>query len=254
MKIVIPLAGFGERFQKAGYKVIKPLIEIAGKPMIQHVMENFPGEEFIFICNEDHLKEKRLEAELKKLSPNSLVIGIKPHRGGPVDSFLAASDFIPENEEIIISYCDVKLKWDYQDFLNTVRKSGAHGSLPCLTGFHQVFLSGMHFCTIITDENQKPIEIKPKFRPFTGDEKTMFADSGTYYFKKGSIAKKYANKLVESGASAGSNERYFSSVFDRMIKDGLTITLYPIKKYFSLGTPQHVKEYELADDEGHNKA
>ncbi|SVE52845.1 uncharacterized protein METZ01_LOCUS505699, partial [marine metagenome] len=52
MQIVIPMSGFGERFRRAGYSVPKPLIEVDGKPIIQYVIEMFPGEEnFIFICN-----------------------------------------------------------------------------------------------------------------------------------------------------------------------------------------------------------
>ena len=60
MQIVIPMSGFGERFRKVGYSVPKPLIEIDGKTIIQHVIEMFPGENDItFICNKDHLNEKK---------------------------------------------------------------------------------------------------------------------------------------------------------------------------------------------------
>ena len=56
MQIVIPMSGFGERFRRAGYTVPKPLIKIDGKPIIEHVIDMFPGEtNFIFICNQDHL-------------------------------------------------------------------------------------------------------------------------------------------------------------------------------------------------------
>ena len=52
------MSGFGERFRKAGYDVPKPLIEVDGKPVIQHVVEMFPGEkDIVFICNKDHLQE-----------------------------------------------------------------------------------------------------------------------------------------------------------------------------------------------------
>ena len=54
MQIIVPMSGFGERFRKANYAFPKPLIEIDRKPIIQHVIEMFPGEEnFIFICTEE---------------------------------------------------------------------------------------------------------------------------------------------------------------------------------------------------------
>ena len=59
MQIVIPMSGFGERFRNAGYTTPKPLITIEGKPIIEHVVDMFPGEKnFIFICNEEHLKSQ----------------------------------------------------------------------------------------------------------------------------------------------------------------------------------------------------
>ena len=46
------MAGVGQRFINAGFKTIKPLIDIDGKPMIERICKMFPPEsEFIFICN-----------------------------------------------------------------------------------------------------------------------------------------------------------------------------------------------------------
>ena len=58
MQIVIPMSGFGERFRAAGYDIPKPLIRIDNKPIIEYIVEMYPGEnDFIFICNKDHLNE-----------------------------------------------------------------------------------------------------------------------------------------------------------------------------------------------------
>jgi geranylgeranyl pyrophosphate synthase len=40
LNIVVPMAGAGSRFSKAGFKDPKPLIPIFGKPMIQLVINN----------------------------------------------------------------------------------------------------------------------------------------------------------------------------------------------------------------------
>ena len=40
MNIIIPMSGLGKRFIEAGYKKPKFLMEIEGKPIIQH-MSNF---------------------------------------------------------------------------------------------------------------------------------------------------------------------------------------------------------------------
>jgi HAD superfamily hydrolase (TIGR01509 family) len=41
LNVLIPMAGAGSRFEKAGYTFPKPLIEVNGKPMIQVVVENY---------------------------------------------------------------------------------------------------------------------------------------------------------------------------------------------------------------------
>ena len=62
MQIIIPMSGVGERFKKAGYADPKPLIQINGKTIIEHVIDLFPGEDdFIFICNQEHLKNTKMK-------------------------------------------------------------------------------------------------------------------------------------------------------------------------------------------------
>ena len=57
MQIVIPMSGLGERFVEAGYSVPKPLIEVDGIPIIQHVVNLFPGSTDVkFICNDKKIK------------------------------------------------------------------------------------------------------------------------------------------------------------------------------------------------------
>ena len=52
MKIIIPMSGIGKRFIEAGYDLPKPLIIVENKPIIEHVINLFPNEEYIFICND----------------------------------------------------------------------------------------------------------------------------------------------------------------------------------------------------------
>ena len=40
MNIVVPMAGAGSRFEKAGYSFPKPLIEVKGDPIIAQVVKN----------------------------------------------------------------------------------------------------------------------------------------------------------------------------------------------------------------------
>ena len=83
MQLIIPMSGIGKRFVEKGYNVPKPLISISGKPMVQHVVEMFPGvEEVLFIVNRNHFENKELELEskLNSLVPSCTIAVIDPHK------------------------------------------------------------------------------------------------------------------------------------------------------------------------------
>ena len=66
MKILIPMAGAGSRFAEAGYDLPKPLIDVNGKPMIQHVVENIGiAGEYVFIVQKEHYERYSLKYILK---------------------------------------------------------------------------------------------------------------------------------------------------------------------------------------------
>ena len=69
INILIPMAGLGSRFVKAGYKKPKPFIDVAGEPMIVRVLENlkYPNARYILVAQNEHLqKEKELVEKIKK--------------------------------------------------------------------------------------------------------------------------------------------------------------------------------------------
>ena len=56
-QVVIPMTGVGQRFVDAGYKSLKPLIEVGGKSIVEHVLDMFTGAEKI-ICIISYIKNE----------------------------------------------------------------------------------------------------------------------------------------------------------------------------------------------------
>src|SRR5688500_14756538 len=68
LNIVVPMAGAGSRFSKAGYERATPLIEFFGKTTIEWVIENNTVEmehRFIFICQKSHVEQYGFEKFFK---------------------------------------------------------------------------------------------------------------------------------------------------------------------------------------------
>ncbi len=244
MKIIIPMAGMGWRFIKEGYNIPKPLIKVDGKPIIQHIIELFPGEEdFIFICNKQHLKETEMRSLLQKLKPKSQIIEIDYQKKGPVyGGVILVEEYVPDKEPVILSYCDYSLVWDYEKFKKTINESNVDSISVCYKGFHPHLIGPNLYAGVKTWENNLAIEVKEK-HSYTKDKMETWQQAGLFYFKTGEILKKYARKVYET-EEAINGEHYISQLFTPMIKEGLNSLVYPVETFIQWGTPQDLEEYE----------
>lgn len=242
MQIVIPMAGSGQRFRNVGYKEIKPLIQIEGKPMIEHVINLFPDEhDFVFICSKQHLKTTQLQKILRKLKPTATIATIDPHKLGPVETVLRAKEYIQDNESVIINYCDFSMNWEFEKFKNKVKNEKVDGALVCYTGFHPHLLGDNLYAGVKTDENGVFLETKEKYS-YTVNKMDSWHSTGTYYFRTGAIAKMYLEQ-VKKEKLLTKGEYYIPWAYNFMKRDHLKIIVYPAKYFCQWGTPQDLEAY-----------
>lgn len=246
MKIVIPMAGSGKRFNDIYFHGPKPLIEIDGKPMIEHVINMFSREdEFIFICHEDHLRDTEIRKVLSNLVPNFKIISVNTQQieGGPVYTCKNAFDFVRDDEEVIVNYCDFTVVWDYQKFLETVRSKENDGAIPSFKGFHPASLGDTYYAYMKFNENGYLTDLREK-EPFSNDRMSDYASTGTYYFKRGSDFKKYSQEVISSGMLV-KGEAYVTLPYILMIKDGFKILNYEVDKFICFGTPRDYETFKF---------
>lgn len=244
MHIVIPMSGLGKRFIDAGYTTPKPLINVDGFPIIQHVVNLFPNyTKLTFICNDLHIKETNMQQILKSIDPKcNICIVDTNNRKGPVDAVYQIKDFIDDNEEVIISYCDYGTKWDYQEFLEKVKNENIHGAIPCYIEFHPHMLGKDNYA-FVKHTNMILEKIQEK-KPFTDNKMNEYASNGTYYFKKGEYIKKYFKKLMDDDINLN-NEYYVSMVYNLMVEDNMNILIYEIENMLQWGTPHDLECYNM---------
>lgn len=246
VQIIIPMSGLGKRFIDAGYKDPKPLIEVDGKPMIEHVINLFPGEsDFSFICNDQHLKETNMKTILENICPNGKIYEVPViFREGPVHAVSLIFDSIDDNKEVIVSYCDYGTYWNYAEFLKDTRERNADGAIACYKGFHPHMLGTDNYAflqeTEIGSRWMKAIQEK---KPFTENRMNEYASNGTYYFKTGAIMKKYFKELMEQKMKIN-NEYYVSMVYNLLIKDDLNVSIFEIEHMLQWGTPNDLEIYK----------
>jgi NDP-sugar pyrophosphorylase family protein len=241
MQIVIPMAGRGGRFQRAGYDTLKPLIEVEGRPIIEHVVGLFPGErDFLFICADDQLAGTPLRAILERVAPAGRIVGIPAHKLGPVHTALAAADHIADDQPVILNYCDFAVGWDYADFRRELAERDPAGALTAYRGFHPHSL-GPNLYAYLRERDHYLVAIKEK-DAFTDDRLSEFASSGTYYFRSGALLKHYFRQAVARDLRTN-GEYYASTPYNLLVADNLPVYIYELRHFVQWGTPEDLEEY-----------
>lgn len=238
------MSGLGERFIRAGYQAPKPLIEVNGKPIIEHVLHLFPGNhEFIFICREGHLKDTNMREVLKRLEPNGQIVSIQGHKLGPVYAVAQIFDRLPDHEPIMISYCDYFMVWNLVDFISKIDEGGFKGGIPSYVGFHPHLVHEKNYyagCKVASDHSL--IEIREKFS-FTENKMDTPQSAGCYYFNEGRLVKKYFQEMIDKNLHVN-GEFYVSMVYNLLTRDSLKTLVYTDIPYFcQWGTPEDLAEY-----------
>jgi NDP-sugar pyrophosphorylase family protein len=246
MKIIIPMSGRGQRFIDKGYTVPKPLIEVDGMPIIEHIVRQFdPEDSFLFICANDHLETTPMRSILQRIAPNGTIIGIAPHKLGPVHAVQQVYDYIDDEEEVIVNYCDFGWYWNYGDFKRHTHDRKADGAVPAYRGFHPHMLGTTNYA-FMRDKDQWMLEIREK-QPFTNNRMAEYASSGTYYFRTGGLMKHYMDLTVARGLQV-KGEYYVSVVYNLLVEDGLKVSIYEIQHMLQWGTPEDVEDYLYHSD------
>jgi NDP-sugar pyrophosphorylase family protein len=242
MKIIIPMAGSGDRFVNAGYTDPKPLIKVRGKRIVEYVCDMFDkdNDDFVFICNERHLATTDMEGILSRMVNKYKIVSMPVHKLGPVYTVLAAETEIEDDEPVVIAYCDNPVKWDYDDFRRFVLHKD--GCIVSHTGFHPHTLGATLFAYSKTDTLGRVAEIKEK-SCYTSNRFEEHASSGIYYFKHGSYIKKYFKKAIADNVNYN-GEFYVTLVYNLLIKDELTVYSYLNDEVLAFGTPNEVRNYE----------
>ena len=231
MNILIPMAGAGSRFEKAGYTFPKPLIDVRGKPMIQWVVENLNIEaKYIFIVQKDHFKKYNLKDTLNNFCPNNEIVQVEGITEGAACTTLLAKQYIDNNESLIIANSDQFVEWNNEEFIYTSTTADLDGNILTFKSTHPkwsyVKLNEFGYVTEVAEK--RPI--------------SEVATVGIYYWRRGSDYVKYAEQMISKNVRIN-NEFYVCPVFNEAIADGKKIRTFNIENMWGLGTPEDLENF-----------
>ena len=130
LTVLIPMAGAGSRFAKAGYELPKPLIDVNGKPMIQHVVDNLNVDaHFVFVVQEEHYQRYNLGTYLNLIAPGCDIVQTNGVTEGAACTTLLAKNFINSDRHLLIANSDQFVEWESCDFMYSMLCDDADGGI-----------------------------------------------------------------------------------------------------------------------------
>jgi HAD superfamily hydrolase (TIGR01509 family) len=231
MNVLIPMAGAGSRFQQAGYTFPKPLIDVAGKPMIQFVVDNLNIDAtFIYVVQREHREKYNLDTLLNLITPNCKIVEVGGLTEGAACTTLLAKEFIDNDAPLVMANSDQFVEWDSNEFMYKMIEQEVDGGIVTFTATHPkwsfVKLDEYGYVTEVAEKN--PI--------------SNIATVGIYYWAKGSDYVKYAEQMIRKNIRTN-NEFYTCPTFNEAIGDGKRIKTFNIDKMWGLGTPEDLTYY-----------
>lgn len=235
--IVIPMAGNGSRFTKAGYADPKPLIPVHGKPMISWVVDNLkvPGARFVFIIRADY--PASCKEYLRSIAPECSIIVVHKVTEGAACTVLLAKNQINNDTPLLIANSDQFIEFDVGDFVNSFLSSDADGKISTFDGQRDPKWS----YAALKDGYVTEVREKDPF--------SDHATTGVYMWKRGSDFVKFAEQMISKNIRVN-NEFYTVPVYNEAIADGLKITIEGCKRMWGLGVPEDL-EYFLTNYTAH---
>ncbi|KGO81364.1 glucose-1-phosphate thymidylyltransferase [Flavobacterium cauense R2A-7] len=224
MKIIVPMAGRGSRLRPHTLTIPKPLIPIAGKPIVHRLVEDIAGvinqeiDEIAFIIHESFGKavENDLIAIAEKLGSRGTIY-YQNEALGTAHAIMCAKESM--SGPIVVAYADTLFRADFT--LDT--------SADSVIWVKQVE-DPSAFGVVQLNENNQIVDFVEKPKEFVSD----LAIIGIYYFKSGETLRAELQYLLDNNVVKG-GEYQLTDGLENMKQKGLKFVPGKVDEWMDCG-------------------
>ena len=228
MKLIMPMAGNGQRFFDDGYDLPKPLIDINGKPMFKRVIDNLHLDNVNpwFIVRQDHIDDYEIDKRIREYYPDAhMIITPSLTEGAACTVRLATNLF--GGEEMMVANCDQLMVWNHKEFYKKIQTGLYPGGLiPVFLPDHNEPIHSY----VKLDHYNNLLQVKEK--EIIGPLATV----GVYYFVDEVDFIRAHNKQKDANDRVN-NEFYLAPVYNYLEEN---VGVFEIEKMIGMGTPQEL--------------
>ena len=225
MKAVIPLAGKGTRLRPHTHLVPKPLMRVAAKPVLAHLLDEllrFGVTEMVFIVGHlDEVVRRYMTEEYPDLPVHYVVQAVQDGTAGAVKLAQPFAD-----GELLILFADTLFEAD----LSPARTLSPEWSAVIWTKAVEDYWK---YGVVVTgpDGAMTRIVEKPE-QPVS-----RLANIGLYYIRDSALLFEGIDHVLASGPGS-SGEYYLTDAFQYMVDRGARIRTAPVDSWHDCGSPE----------------
>ena len=243
LHIIMPMAGEGTRFSKAGWTTPKPLIELRGVPLFRRAIDSVAIEgvemKYSFIVRQEHIDKQNIDKLIKEIQPDANVFSVLKTTRGAVETCLVAESAIDDEDAVVVMDCDLEFRSErYNELVaNALSVSADEADGGALVSFES---DNPRYSYALVDDEGRVLRTAEK------DPISTHALCGAYFFGSGKDFKRIAHQLLEDGTH-GKAEFYVSLLYNYLLDEGKVIRLATMEEYYSYGTPEELLFYSKKD-------
>ncbi len=235
IQIVVPMGGEGRQFAERGYTFPKPLVEVAGQPLIEIVVKNLTPStphQFVFVCKREHVENYALGDVLGLIAPGCQIVTMGQPTAGALCSVLLGMEHLQHDGELLVANADQWIDAPIDGFLDAARSSRWDGAMVTFPNTHPRW-------SYARTEDGLVVAVAEK-QPISRN-----ATAGLYYFRHAiDFVRGAERRLLKNATFSG--EYYVAPVYNELILTGKKIGIFPIEasQMHGLGTPEEVERFQ----------
>jgi dTDP-glucose pyrophosphorylase len=240
--VVMPMAGLGERFARAGYALTKPLIPVSGKPMVFQALDDLPpAREHAFVLRSDMRGHEAIREQLRAAWPDARVVMLDHVTEGQACTALIGVDALGDAAEpVTVGACDSGALYDARELDRLMDDPEVDVIVWAVRGHPDAVRRPAMFGWIReTGGRIEGVSVKqPLSAPATDAVVT-----GTFTFRRAADLRQAVASLVARNGRVN-NEFYLDSCIDDCLVAGLRCRVFEVDALLCWGTPDDLRTFE----------
>jgi len=234
MKAVIPAAGQGTRLYPQTHTKPKPMVRVAGKPILGHILDGLVGgpiDEAVVVVGV--MKEHVVDYAVENYGDRLSLSFVEQAQTDGLGHCIYQTREVVGDDPVCIVLGDMLFDGDYDDFLAAHR---ALGDVDGSIGVKAVEEPSNY--GVVTLDGDRIAELVEK----PADPSSNLAISGLYFVEDTTALFDALTYLVENDVRGAGDEYQLTDALQRMIEQGATFGTFDVDDWYDCGRPATLLE------------